>query len=282
MRLPGARRIAGLSPRRQRFYAGASVALAALATLSGLQAAGAFARPAAGLDTAVPGTVLLVPGYGGDTGALTLLAARIRELGRSAVVVRLPGNGTGDLQAQATVLNGYVNRALQRLNAPVDMIGYSAGGVVARLWDIQDDGAQKARRIITLGSPLHGTRIAAAGNAADPGACPAACQELVPGSRLLDQLKRSSFAGRPSWLSVWTVDDQVVRPPASALLPGAVNFPLQAVCPDAVIQHGDLPTNPLVIGLVLHALGPGPLTVPGILDCASLQALGSGEIYGRN
>ena len=263
------------------FYAGASLFTAVIAVLAGLQAAGAFARPAVGLSNSEPGTVMLVPGYGGDTKALTLLAARIRELGRTAVVVRLPGNGTGDLQAQAAVLNGYVNRALHRLDAPVDVIGYSAGGVVARLWDIQDGGPHKARRIITLGSPLHGTVIAAAGNAADAGACPVACQELVPGSTLLAQLKKARFTGRPSWLSLWTDDDQVVRPPTSALLPGAVNIPLQSVCPDAVIQHGDLPTNPLVIGIVLRALGPGRLTVPGILDCASLEALGSGEIYGR-
>jgi triacylglycerol lipase len=104
----------------------------------------------------------------------------------------------------------------------------------------------------------------------------------VPGSTLLAQLKKARFTGRPSWLSLWTDDDQVVRPPTSALLPGAVNLPLQSVCADAVIEHADLPTDPLVIGIVLRALGPGPLTVPSILDCASLQALGSGEISGRD
>src|SRR5580658_4591696 len=96
MRVPGAGRISGLSPRRRMFYAGASLVTAVVAVLGGLQAAGAFAQPAAGLDNSVPGAVVLVPGYGGDTRALTLLAARIRELGRTAVVVRLPGNGTGD------------------------------------------------------------------------------------------------------------------------------------------------------------------------------------------
>ena len=277
MRVPGAVRIAGLSPRRRTFYAGTSVAVSALAILGGLQAAGAFARPATSLSASRPGAVLLVPGYGDDTRALTVLASRIRDLGRTAVVVRLPAHGTGDLRAQAAVLNGYAGRELRRLNAPVDVIGYSAGGVVARLWDIEDHGAQKARRIITLGSPLHGTRIAAAGNAADPGACPVACQELVPGSTLLTEMKKARYAGRPSWLSVWTDDDQVVRPPASAVLPGAVNFPLQAVCPDAVIQHGQLPVSPLVIGIVLHALSSGPLTVPSILDCASLEALGRAD-----
>ena len=37
-----------------------------------------------------PGTVLLVPGYGGGPGGLTDLAARIRATGRVVTLVRLP------------------------------------------------------------------------------------------------------------------------------------------------------------------------------------------------
>jgi hypothetical protein len=69
----------------------------------------------------------------------------------------------------------------------------------------------------------------------------------------------------------------VVRPPDSARLAGAVNVPLQAVCPGAVIEHGQLPSSPLVIGVVLRALGPGPLTAPGTADCAALLSLGGGH-----
>ena len=192
-------------------------------------------------------------------------------------MVRLPGNGTGDLAAQAVILNGYVTRALRGGKGPVDMVGFSAGGVVARLWDAEDDGARKAGRIITLGSPLNGTRIAAAGNAADPAACPVACQELVPGSTLLSQLRRIPLTRQPGWLSLWTQNDQVVRPPTSARLAGAVNVPLQAVCPNAVIAHGQLPSDPLVIGIVLSELGPGPLSTPRAADCSMLRALGSGR-----
>ncbi len=221
--------------------------------------------------------MVLVPGYGGNTAGLDVLAARIRRTGRAADVVGLPGSGTGDLAAQAVILNGYVTRALHSGKGAVDVVGFSAGGVVARLWDVEDDGAAKVSRIITLGSPLNGTRIAAAGNAADPAACPVACQQLVPGSTLLTQLRRAPLTGRPGWLSLWTTDDQVVRPPDSARLAGAVNVPLQAVCPGAVIEHGQLPSDPLVIGIVLSELGPGPLTAPRPADCSVLRAVGSGR-----
>jgi triacylglycerol lipase len=101
-----------------------------------------------------PGAVLLVPGYGGSVTALDELAARIRASGRTATVVALAGDGTGDLTVQARVLNGYVNRAIGAGSGPVTVIGYSAGGVVAWLWYVHFGGSARAGKIITLGSPL--------------------------------------------------------------------------------------------------------------------------------
>jgi triacylglycerol lipase len=221
-----------------------------------------------------PGAVLLVPGYGGSTVALNQLAGKITASGGRAIVVKLAGDGTGDLQLQANVLNGYVNQALAAGSGPVTVIGYSAGGVVAWLWDVDYDGVAKARRIITLGSPLHGADLAAVGAADLPGACPAACEELVPGSSMLDRLQGTASASRPPWLSLWTTDDQVVQPPDSARLTGAVNVPLQSICPGVSIGHGQLPTAPLVVGIVLRTLGSTALAPPSPSDCHSLQTLG--------
>jgi triacylglycerol lipase len=122
--------------------------------------------------------------------------------------------------------------------------------------------------VVTLGSPLHGARLAATGTAIAPGACPTACQQLAPGSALLTELDRTPLPGTLPWLSVWTGDDRTVEPPDSARLSGAVNVPVQSVCPDAHPGHGDLPTDPVVTALVLRALGTAPLSVP---DCAQLR-----------
>jgi pimeloyl-ACP methyl ester carboxylesterase len=214
-----------------------------------------------------PGAVVLVPGYGGGTGALDVLAAAVRATGRSATVVALPGDGTGDLHPQADALDGYVERALRAGAPSVDVIGYSAGGVVARLWAQDHDGEHKARRIVTLGSPHHGARIAAAGAALVPGACPLACQQLAPGSRLLAGLV-TPVPTPPRWLSIWTDQDQTVTPPESARLDGAVNVAVQTVCPNRTVSHGALPTDPFVTAVVLGALGAGPIGAPDPAACA--------------
>ncbi len=259
----------GLSPRRRALLGAAALLAAAAGVVAGLLVSRGQPEPVAGR----PGAVLLVPGYGGSTGSLEQLAARIRKTGRTAIVVPLAGNGTGDLAVQARVLDGYVNQAIGAGSGPVTVIGYSAGGVVAWLWDIDYGGQGRAGKIIPLGSPLHGARIAAVGTAYDPGACPVACQQLAPGSALLTRLQRSAQA-RPPWLSLWSTDDETVQPPDSARLPGAVNVPLQSVCPGVDIQHSQLPTAPLVVGVVLHELAGNRVTAPAPGDCAAFQALG--------
>jgi triacylglycerol lipase len=203
-------------------------------------------------DELVP--VLLVPGYGGARAALSSLAADLRHAGRDARVVTLPGEGTGDLNAQTRALDQAAGDARS-----VDVIGYSAGGVVARLW-VDGAGAGRVRRVVTLGSPLHGTDLAAAGGVLAPDACPLACQQLSPGSALLTAADR-----RPvdvPWLSIWTDDDETVVPPDSARLDGAVNVSLQQLCPRAVVAHSQLPTDPLVVRTVLAALTGDELTAP--------------------
>jgi triacylglycerol esterase/lipase EstA (alpha/beta hydrolase family) len=223
-----------------------------------------------------PGPVILVPGYGGNTASLTALAARLTATGRSAQVLGLPGDGTGDLTAQVRTLDDAVHAALAHGAASVDVVGYSAGGVVARLWVAQDGGAHEARRIVTLGSPLHGAQIAAVGANLVPGACPVACQQLAPGSALLRQLDATALPTQLPWLSLWTEDDQTVTPPDSARLSGAVNVALQQICPAEQVTHSQLPTDPLVTGLVLKALGAVPISAPTASQCRSLQTLGRG------
>jgi len=262
--------LGSLSPRRRVLVIGLAlvVAAGAVTAVVAVAASGGSDVTVAGYPAQNrPGPVLLVPGYGGQTSSLFPLAARIRSTGRQATVISLPGNGTGDLNADADVLNTAVDQALRSGAPSVDVIGYSAGGVVVLLWARHDDGSGKARRIITLGSPFHGAQLAAAGEALVPGACPTACQQLVPGSPLLAGINGTPVPSRPPWLSLWTTDDETVDPPTSANLAGAMNVSIQSVCPAEQISHGQLPSNPVVTRIVLQAIGPGPVRAPTSADC---------------
>ncbi len=216
----------------------------------------------------LPGPVLLVPGYGGSTSSLSSLAGALRHGGKDVTIVSLPGDGTGDLRAQAQTLGRAATAALARTQAAsVDVVGYSAGGVVARLWVRDYGGAAVARRVVTLGSPQHGTRLAELG-ALLPAACPTACQQLAPDSDLLASLNRGDETpAGPQFYSIWTTDDNVVTPPDSARLTGAVNLTVQSVCAAADVSHGDLPRDRLVQAIVAADLVGGAPVSPTTADC---------------
>jgi triacylglycerol esterase/lipase EstA (alpha/beta hydrolase family) len=224
------------------------------------------------VDQATPGPVLLVPGYGGATSSLQELADRLTAAGRDATVVGLPGNGTGDLGASADVLADAAEAAMDRTGASsVDVVGYSAGGIVARLW-VADGGADRIRRVVTLGSPHHGTDLADLATQVAGTSCPEACQQLAPGSDLLRRLNAGDETpAGPTWVSIWTDQDQTVTPPDSARLEGAVNLTVQSVCAGTQVSHGDLPRNPVVQAMVLDELGAGAPVALTAADCGQLS-----------
>jgi triacylglycerol esterase/lipase EstA (alpha/beta hydrolase family) len=264
---------AGLSPARRRLVVGvlglavAAVVVVAVALLLG-RTPDAAGEP---VSQDRPGPVLLVPGYGGSRASLQALADRLTAAGRDATVVAVPGDGTGDLVASADALGEAADAALERTGAgSVDVVGYSAGGVVARLW-VTAGGAGVARRVVTLGSPHHGTTLADLAGTVAPDQCPLGCRQMATGSELIAGLNAGDETpDGPSWVSIWTAQDETVTPPESARLEGALNLPVQSVCADARVGHGDLPHAPLVQAMVLAQLGEGDPVELGPSDCAGL------------
>lgn len=247
-----------LAPARRRLL----VTLTAL-TLAGVLGlitylvVGRSSSSAAGpAPQAVPGPVLLVPGYGGSITSLEPLAATLRGQGKTVEIVTLPDGGVGDLSQQAVALNQAAHAELAETNArSVDVVGYSAGGVVARLWVRSYGGRSLARRVVTLGSPQHGTQLATLGSLV-PSACPTACQQLASGSAVLDQLNAGDETPTgPQWVSVWTTHDNVVVPADSADLEGALDVTVQSLCPSDTVDHSGLPGDAIAQRIVTAALG---------------------------
>jgi triacylglycerol lipase len=258
-----------LSPQRRRlvFGAGALVLLliTAIAVIAVVRVAANSIHP---VPQGNPGPVLLVPGYGGSGQSLQPLATALRSAGRTVVIVQPVDDGTDDLRKQAEHLAEVADQVRDDAGAAsVDVIGYSAGGVVARLWVRDDGGAQVARRVLTLGSPHHGTSQAALG-AELAGGCPTACEQLVPNSDLLRRLNaRDETPAGPVWTTVRSASDQMVTPVDSAALSGALNILVQDMCPGSAAAHGDLPSNPVVLAALGSVLGVGTPEPPANVEC---------------
>jgi triacylglycerol lipase len=263
--------LAGLSPARRRLVLAVGAVVIALCVVAAVLVSRAVEPAVAPVSQERPGPVLLVPGYGGSTASLQALADRLIGSGRDATVVSLPGTGTGDLADAARVLGKAVDAALARTGAEsVDVVGYSAGGVAARLW-VAGGGADVARRVVTLGSPHHGTSLADLAGDLAAGQCPLSCIQLGIDSDLLSRLNAGDETpDGPTWVSIWTTQDRTVTPPDSARLEGALNLPVQSVCAQARIGHGDLPRDPLVQAMVLAQLAPGEPVPLDADDCGRL------------
>jgi triacylglycerol lipase len=258
-----------LSPQRRRLVLGAaSIALLliiAAAVITVIRVTAGSAHPVSQTD---PGPVLLVPGYGGNVQSLQPLVDSLRSAGRTAVIVEPVGDGTGDLRTQAEHLSEVASRVREEAGAPsVDVIGYSAGGVVARLWVRNGDGADVVRRVLTVGSPQHGTSQAALG-AEFAGSCPPACEQLVPESDLLRRLNAGDETpAGPMWATIRSTTDRVVTPVDSAALSGALNIVVQDACPASTVAHGALPGSPVVVAALDSVLGAGIPKAPRDVAC---------------
>jgi triacylglycerol esterase/lipase EstA (alpha/beta hydrolase family) len=258
--------LSGLAPARRRLavLALGGVAMAVVAGI-GVLLVGRLSGTA---DQSEPGPVLVVPGYGADLDALNPLVAEVRRAGREAVVFEPTEGGTGDLRVQARRLGVLAEQTMDRTGAgSVDIVGYSAGGVVARLYVRDEGGASVVRRVLTVGSPHHGSEVASLA-AEVAGGCPTACEQLATGSELLRRLDSGDETpDGPRWATVRTADDEIVTPSESALLDGALNIEVQRLCPAATTSHGGLPGDPVVLATLRSALGKAAPRVPREIIC---------------
>ena len=157
--------------------------------------------------------VLLVPGYGGGTAASRCWRRRCARRPRRDRRRTWPATAPATCDEQADVLDSGRRARCERAGAAsVDVVGYSAGGVIARLWVATDGGGSSARRVVTLGSPHHGTDLAGARRATSlPTAARRPASSWCPDSDLLRRLNAGDETpAGPRWVSIWTTDDQIV------------------------------------------------------------------------
>lgn len=196
-------------------------------------------------STALP--VLLLHGYGANSGFWVHLAARLDAARISHATVDLEPLGCG--------IDDYlpmVDEAARALcqasgSARLVVVGHSMGGLVARAWLRRDHGVLAAR-LITLGTPHHGTRLAG----------------LAPGANGQQMRRRRGAQPESAWLrelaageddatralitSIWSHHDNIVAPQTSSMLPGARNIEFGGV------GHVALGSDPAVLDAVMREI----------------------------
>lgn len=215
------------------------------------------------------GPVVVLPGYGGGLGLLVPIAVALRAEHRQIVVFKPTHHETGDLRVQAKRLRDLVNTTLDKTHAKsVDVVGYSAGGMIARLW-VRDYGGDKlARRVLTIAAPNHGTKRSNIEALTAGGDCPATCVQLSDGSSFLSKLNAGDETpSGPTWITIRSSTDDVVTPASSVILDGALNLLVQDGCPVATTTHVGMPSDPYVLAALASTLGKAPPAAPSFVTC---------------
>jgi pimeloyl-ACP methyl ester carboxylesterase len=192
--------------------------------------------------------VLLLHGYGCNSGYWSHLMPRLDRARISHAAVDLEPL-TGDIDGYAPLVENAVDALRAAAGADkVIIVAHSMGGLVARAW-MRACGTDKVARVITLGTPHHGTCLAAFGigrNAAQMRRQAAAEPPECAWLRALGG--GEDAAARALVTSLYTHHDNIVSPQTSSELPGARNRAFGGV------GHVALGRNPRVLAAVMEEI----------------------------
>jgi triacylglycerol esterase/lipase EstA (alpha/beta hydrolase family) len=185
-----------------------------------------------------PDPVILVGGYANFDASWQAWARSLARDGIPAYPVTVPGNATGDLEAGARYLAEQVERVRRETGAArVDIVGFSAGGIIVRQFAKYHAARDSIDAVVTLATPNNGIGIsgplgAVAGALLDPlyrvfGG--AAAPQMRRGSAFLARLNAASTgdaAGTVRYASVFSAIMDGAVTSASARLDHGLNIPI--------------------------------------------------------
>lgn len=158
-------------------------------------------------------SVLLIHGIE-DTGAVfNTMAGYLRQLGWSVYTLNLlPNNGDRGLDVLAQQVADYIVDTFAP-EEPLDIIGFSMGGIVSRYYVQRLGGINRVQRFITISSPHHGTVVAYASQR--PG-----CLQMRPNSTFIQDLNSDAVVlEQINFTSIWTPYDLMIVPANSSQMP---------------------------------------------------------------
>jgi triacylglycerol lipase len=123
----------------------------------------------------------------------------------------IPNNGSEVLEKLAQQVANYVNDTFEAAR-PVDIVGFSMGGIVSRYYIQRLGGINKVQRFITISSPHKGTIIAY-------GTWLAGAVQMRPNSDFINDLNADfKMLKQLNFTSIWTPYDLMILPATSSRL----------------------------------------------------------------
>jgi triacylglycerol lipase len=157
--------------------------------------------------------VLLVHGINDTIAVFRKMSAYLSGLGWSVYSFdMIPNNGDYQLDQLAAQVANYVDQTFDP-EQPIDVVGFSMGGIVSRYYIQRLGGIDRVQRFISVAAPNNGTL---AGHLSwRPG-----CVQMRPDSEFLRDLNRDcAMLERLNFTVIWTPYDLMIVPARSSQMP---------------------------------------------------------------
>jgi hypothetical protein len=195
---------------------------------------------------AEPRTVLLITGVTIRAAWLDPIVARLKRDGFRPVVYEPPALLSGDLFQATRDLAEVVERVRNDSGQDrIDILAECTGGVIARHYIQSLGGDRYVSRMVTFVSPQQG--IDAVPLVAWMVGWPA-LYDLTPGSRFLRAVNDAPLPKNVAFTSIYTCDDEYIKPYQTSIIPGATNIGL---CGPEFVGHFRTMYDPEIY-LIMH------------------------------
>lgn len=186
--------------------------------------------------------VVLVHGIWDTRAVFDQMAASLTQEGYSVHSLNLtPNDATVGLENLAGQVADYIGKTFEE-NQPLNLVGFSMGGLVSRYYVQRLQGLKRVEQLITISSPHYGTMTAYVRDL--PGYV-----QMRPGSEFLLDLQRDMMIlDQIHFTSLWTPWDVMIIPATSSKMPVGKNIEIK------VLVHSLMLTNPDVIRCVIDIL----------------------------
>ena len=195
--------------------------------------------------------ILLVHGFVCNRGLWVKFRKRLAAAGLGPIYTISLTPLFGSIDALVPKLDTRIEAICAETGASrVMIVAHSMGGLVARAYLAREGATSHSSRIarlVTLGSPHHGTELGRLGFGTNAG-------QMRDQSAWLLALEAAEAVnvGRPATLSIYTLNDDLVYPAESSVLAWAENVPVSAVG-----HMGLVFSEPVALRVIRHLRGAG-------------------------